>query len=969
MKGDFSRWTAPNARHRGYAGVLMQQGRLHTDADWNEQVALTAARAETGLGDIVGRSGAPKLGGGFRISPAVPPGGFAISPGRFYLDGVLLENAAATTYAEQAAPVEAEALAEILAEGEEGLIYLEAWKEHVPALDDPRLLEPALGGVDTATRVRIRWRVGVMASPFADAAAREAAIRAARKGEALDIPAWAPGTGGLRAGTAPAEEPEGDPDCLIPPEAGYLSQENQLYRIEIIRGGPRGQAWFVWSRENGAVLAALARNEDGAFILQGAREDEALGFRSGDWVEVFDAATRFHGEGGQLTRITLEQGVATFSPAIGAFEAMIAPRLRRWDHPPASPSTGLQLRTTPTTLERGIEVSFVNGTYRVGDYWVIPARAATGTIDWPPYPAADDAAIPPFGWGRRFAALALARRSGQGIAGVVDLRALFPLLGCIEAADTYFDDSVCGMGAETVQQALDLLCRRGRGKCTIFAHDAASLEAGVAGLEPLTGAHICLGAGQFQFQRTLRIAGLTHLTISGAGPQSLMSVGADEAALEIEGCASVRLEDFAANGGRVGSSGRRRGRLGAITIRDCADVAVERVHAACRAGPTRRASCIAVYGAGRPGPVRVRDCRLTVGQAQIGVQIVGAARALVENNRIRVAPAPADVVRRRLRTDGVLVSRIARGMVSLSEPPAATEEEPGAAAPRERPAAPRERRVLAARRTGAARPSLAIGEAARPVGVALPQGPNVTISAHPSVAPAVADFFRRSRNVAISDEPEARAYLINAAEEAVRTGGSVRVGGRVWNGFRDFVRRITEEPYFSEGVVIAGPRVEEALVLGNEIDGAQDGVRIAASASGDREPPNWMSSEPGNVVARASVARNRVRLRPPAPSLPGHGVFLGHLRVAEVSGNDVRGPEGEGGDTLWYGVRSYGWRGHLLAVTQNAAMDVAIGVSIMPDLEVSPNEDTRPAQWFASGNGAENVAMPLELAAGVVRWP
>lgn len=334
MKGDFSRWTAPNARAQSYAGVLMQQGRLHTDADWNEQVALTARRTETALADVIGRSGAPKHGGGFAISPAAPPAGFSISAGRFYLDGVLLENPEDLAYADQTA---FEDLAEVLDDGEEGLIYLEAWKEHVTALDDGRLLEPALGGPDTATRVAIRWRVGVMPSPFPNAAAREAAIRDAERGRPLDIPAWRPGSGAMRAMTAPAAALEDDADCLIPPEAGYLSQENQLYRVEIVRGGSRGNARFVWSRENGAVVAGLELNEEGGFVLRGAREDEALGFVSGGWVEVYDAADRMLGRSGTLTRMTLTDGVATFSPGIGAFEDMVSPMVRRWDHPRAAP--------------------------------------------------------------------------------------------------------------------------------------------------------------------------------------------------------------------------------------------------------------------------------------------------------------------------------------------------------------------------------------------------------------------------------------------------------------------------------------------------------------------------------------------------------------------------------------------------------------------------------------------------------
>jgi len=52
------------------------------------------------------------------------------------------------------------------------------------------------------------------------------------------------------------------------------------------------------------------------------------------------------------------------------------PRLRRWD--------GVDdAETIWTLLEDGIEVQFEAGTYLPGDYWLIPARSATGDVDWP----------------------------------------------------------------------------------------------------------------------------------------------------------------------------------------------------------------------------------------------------------------------------------------------------------------------------------------------------------------------------------------------------------------------------------------------------------------------------------------------------------------------------------------------------------------------------------------------------------
>ena len=35
-------------------------------------------------------------------------------------------------------------------------------------------------------------------------------------------------------------------------------------------------------------------------------------------------------------------------------------------------------------LENGIQVQFAPGHFESGDYWLLPARTATGQIEWPP---------------------------------------------------------------------------------------------------------------------------------------------------------------------------------------------------------------------------------------------------------------------------------------------------------------------------------------------------------------------------------------------------------------------------------------------------------------------------------------------------------------------------------------------------------------------------------------------------------
>jgi photosystem II stability/assembly factor-like uncharacterized protein len=65
MKGDLSRNTFDRALH--YSSVRLQQGRIVTDADWNEQADLTRYRAERQARDTIGVCGAPMDAAGYAL--------------------------------------------------------------------------------------------------------------------------------------------------------------------------------------------------------------------------------------------------------------------------------------------------------------------------------------------------------------------------------------------------------------------------------------------------------------------------------------------------------------------------------------------------------------------------------------------------------------------------------------------------------------------------------------------------------------------------------------------------------------------------------------------------------------------------------------------------------------------------------------------------------------------------------------
>ena len=66
MKADLSRETFEPGAH--YTAVRMQQGRVITDADFNEEGDITRRRAESLAEDVIGQSGAPAENAGFALS-------------------------------------------------------------------------------------------------------------------------------------------------------------------------------------------------------------------------------------------------------------------------------------------------------------------------------------------------------------------------------------------------------------------------------------------------------------------------------------------------------------------------------------------------------------------------------------------------------------------------------------------------------------------------------------------------------------------------------------------------------------------------------------------------------------------------------------------------------------------------------------------------------------------------------------
>ena len=418
MSGDFSRRTFDPTKH--YSGVLMQQGRVQLDADWNEQLEIRTYRAEAEALDAIGSCGAPSALAGFEIMADagllsvserhrladrnIPQrsGDFLIGSGRCYAGGLLCENERTVSFLTQPD------LPDAKTPDKAGMYvaYLDVWKHEVNWRDDPRLSEAALGGLDTTTRIRTVWQVKLV--PLDDWANRTA-----------------PSTGTMNARTKSAGDQQ-EP-CLMPPSAGYQGLENQLYRVEVHAGGGRDQASFKWSRENASVETAILKVEGRVLTVYDTGRDEALGFAPDQWVEVVDRQAELTGSPRVLQeiekvdttgrKITLKTAPANVAGRSGL-------KLRRWDQSGnAATDAGVKMTDGWADLESGIQVQFSQGTYRAGDYWLMPARTATREIEWPPYevPNQNPVAQPRAGIGHYYCPLALLE-FGAAKAGVQLLR-------------------------------------------------------------------------------------------------------------------------------------------------------------------------------------------------------------------------------------------------------------------------------------------------------------------------------------------------------------------------------------------------------------------------------------------------------------------------------------------------------------------------------------------------------------------
>jgi hypothetical protein len=612
VSGDYSRHSFDPLQ--GYSATLLQQGRVALDSDWNEWVTSVERRLRAGTVDTIGRATVPReTADGFRIgaSLAGTVKALTIGRGRMYVDGLTAENHGETpnrfdlivphasgrgssgvlgelfgsetiSYAEQpflsaGARPWLPAPAALPASNGPHLVFLEVWQREVTCVEDPSLLEPALGGVDTSTRLQTVWQVRVL--PDVGAINCQTADAA--------IPGWLD-TIAASAGQLSTEEipvPQDDDPCLVPAAAGYRGLENQLYRIEIHRGGGTGGARFKWSRENASVATRItAINAADRIVVQSVGRDSFLRVSEGDWIEVTDDKRELAGRSGDMCLVASVDDATRTIALAHSLSADLQPsgasgdtlqnrntRLRKWDQrgrildrsgselvnldDAAQLADPTKRGTIPVTgaangvqLESGILLRFDlepnAGSFHVGDYWNFAARAAGGTFE-----KLDGA--PPRGTHHHFARLAVVTFPDT----VIDCRFLWPpqFDGDSCACDVCVSADAHNSGQLTLQQAIDSVRER--------------------------GGTVCLEVGDYILREPLVVSEARSVRIKGKGSRTLVSYVGEGAALRIDFGTDIDVRDVSfafGSGGDAAVAGITVANTSELVIDGCYFVELEK---------------------------------------------------------------------------------------------------------------------------------------------------------------------------------------------------------------------------------------------------------------------------------------------------------------------------------------------------------------------------------------------------------
>jgi hypothetical protein len=397
--------------------------------------------------------------------------------------------------------------------GRTDLVYLDVWERHITAVEDPALLEVALGGPDTDNRSKVIAQVKILPN-----VGNVDCPDTIKKWEQ-----WIKRPNG-RLTTIAKQPATPDDPCALNESGGYQGLENRLYRVEIHEGNfPSGEATFKWSRHNAANAYSIVKfiEETGGevkkIILQQNGKDDSSSIKALDWIEISgektDLAVLKPGKIVQVEKV--EGNTIALKADVSAYKNEFRPKARRWN-------ISQELKEVPEKiipgqefiLEDGIAIQFSGEEFRTGDYWVFTARTLTGTIE-----KLNEAK--PMGIQHHYCKLALVTGLQNGMVTIEDCRPEFPPLTELPSGGGSCCTAVVKKG-ESIQQAIESL--------------------------PEREGTVCIQAGVHFIQHPIYIVQSKGLTIKGCGgPVHIINIaeeGADGSIFHIKDSWNVNIQQL-----------------------------------------------------------------------------------------------------------------------------------------------------------------------------------------------------------------------------------------------------------------------------------------------------------------------------------------------------------------------------------------------------------------------------------------
>lgn len=230
--------------------------------------------------------------------------------------------------------------------------------------------------------------------------------------------------------------------------------------------------------------------------------------------------------------------------------------------------------------------------------------------------------------------------------------------------------------ANTVQKAIEALAGLQQLGCTtIVIQPGEDWVARLEGLQPGENASICFARGTYTTGRTVRMSGLGHIRISGAGPGTVRIVAnRTEAALAFEGCVSVAvsgLELATPDANSAVDAGLKRHRQGTLDFGHCDEVEVHGCTLSCGGGTSTERTCVTVRGYSETlktlkvtRSVRITGNSLTVGNFQEGIVVTDAVDVDVSGNLLIAKPGKGSLKLDAFLADKVWVATTAKSLIS-----------------------------------------------------------------------------------------------------------------------------------------------------------------------------------------------------------------------------------------------------------------------------------------------------------------